>query len=70
MDSRARVDAVCTIGRLLTPNSHKVTTVRVRQSYNRDFKFTVMKMLVSHKMGKFILWETQDFITVNLKSRF
>ena len=32
MDSRAHVEAVCTIGRLLTPNIHKVTTLRSRRS--------------------------------------
>ena len=60
-------DEVCTIGCLLTPklqlllNSRKVTTVGLQ---NRDFKFTVMKSWVSHKMNLPILWETTIFITV------
>ena len=72
MDSRAHVEAVCTIGCLLTPNSRKVMTVRSKVVTFRkvDFKFITAKSWVSHKWTWSILWEDQDFAVINLKSTF
>ena len=70
MDSTAHVEAVCTIGRILTPNSRKVMTVISSEVTFRkaDFKFITAKSWSSHKMDQVHLWETQDFAVTNLKS--
>ena len=53
MDSRAHVEAVCTIGCLLTPNIHKVTTVRSRRSVfsKQDFGIYITKSMIPFKEG-------------------